>query len=257
MQFNDLLRLSNIDPAEVLVMRHRPTEPSLREQFFRIAMNEPHLFRAYQSSHFERAEKQLAQAQYLASFVGQSPGKATFIALSRNASSRSINLEEYWSIPENKELRAYGMKGFDGIRPSVLWFDLADTEFYPEWRGRLIVNWGEGGERSWSRWAIDNTFNIEAIRETIYVEEPVPDWREVMVRWNELKSLWPTWRAALSQWRGIYHILDESDGKGYVGSAYGTDNIVGRWTTYADGTGDGGNKKLRGRDPAKFVFSIL
>jgi hypothetical protein len=257
MQFNDLLQINNVNPADVLVMRHRPTEPSLRAQFYRIAMNEPTLFNAYQSSHFERAERQLSQAKYLASFVGQAPGKATFIALCKNTGSRPITLDEYWSMPENKELRAYGMRGFDGVRASVLWFDLEDTDFYPEWRGRLIVHWGEGGERSWSRWADKNTFPVDAIRESTTVEEPVPNWGELMIVWNELKFLWPSWQAALSQWRGIYFILDRSDGKGYVGSAYGDENILGRWMTYAYGSGDGGNKKLRGRDPRSFVFSIL
>ena len=63
-------------------------------------------------------------------------------------------------------------------------------------------------------------------------------------------------KAALSQWRGIYFIFDQSDGKGYVGSAYGTENILGRWLSYAAG-GHGGNKELRKRNPAGFRFSIL
>jgi len=62
-------------------------------------------------------------------------------------------------------------------------------------------------------------------------------------------------QAALSQWRGIYFIFDENDSKGYVGSAYGTENIPGRWLSYAAG-GHGGNKELRKRDPTHFRFSI-
>ena len=62
------------------------------------------------------------------------------------------------------------------------------------------------------------------------------------------------WRAVLSQWRGIYLIFDQSDGKGYVG--YGTDNILGRWLTYA-ASGHGGNRLLRQRDPRHFRFTII
>jgi len=65
-----------------------------------------------------------------------------------------------------------------------------------------------------------------------------------------------TWKAALRQWRGIYFIFDESDGQGYVGAAYGTDNLLGRWLNYA-ARGHGGNKELRKRDPGHFRFSIL
>jgi len=63
-------------------------------------------------------------------------------------------------------------------------------------------------------------------------------------------------KADLSQWRGIYYIFDETDGKGYVGSAYGADNLLGRWRNYA-ATGHGGNSLLRRRDPRRFRFSIL
>ena len=43
---------------------------------------------------------------------------------------------------------------------------------------------------------------------------------------------------------------------GYVGSASGTDNLLGRWQNYA-ATGHGGNVGLRRREPVNFRFSIL
>lgn len=60
----------------------------------------------------------------------------------------------------------------------------------------------------------------------------------------------------LSQWRGVYYIFDTSDGKGYVSSAYGEGNLLGRWLNYAV-RGHGGNSLLRERDPRKFRFTIL
>ncbi len=50
--------------------------------------------------------------------------------------------------------------------------------------------------------------------------------------------------------------FDAADGKGYVGSAYGESNLLGRWLNYAE-SGDGGNKLLKSRDPSKFQFTIL
>lgn len=64
------------------------------------------------------------------------------------------------------------------------------------------------------------------------------------------------WQAAMSEWRGIYYIFDVSGGKGYVGSAYGRDNILQRWREY-DSTEHGGNALLRECDPRNFRFSIL
>lgn len=74
--------------------------------------------------------------------------------------------------------------------------------------------------------------------------------------WQELQTLPISWRNALSHWRGIYYIHDSASGKGYVGSAYGADNLLGRWMGYA-ASGHGGNRLLRGLDPAGFAFSIL
>ena len=64
------------------------------------------------------------------------------------------------------------------------------------------------------------------------------------------------WQAVLSEWRAIYYIFDTSDGRGYVGSAYGKSNLLGRWLEYA-AHGHGGNRLLRGRDPKNLRFTIL
>ncbi|HEY5137715.1 MAG TPA: GIY-YIG nuclease family protein, partial [Methylococcales bacterium] len=64
------------------------------------------------------------------------------------------------------------------------------------------------------------------------------------------------WKQILSQWRGVYYTFDASDGKAYVGSAYGNTNLLGRWENYA-ATGHGNNKLLRNRKPDHFQFSML
>ncbi len=72
----------------------------------------------------------------------------------------------------------------------------------------------------------------------------------------------PEWKAALSV-NGVYLITDTKTGKRYVGSAYGSEGIWGRWANYA-GSGHGGNKQLRqivGSDRAypraNFRFTLL
>src|SRR5262249_39657138 len=79
---------------------------------------------------------------------------------------------------------------------------------------------------------------------------------EIALTWEELSVLPTRWKAALSQWRGVYYIFDTLDGKGYVGSAYGENNLLGRWENYA-ARGHGGNRRLRERDPRSFRFTIL
>jgi hypothetical protein len=95
-----------------------------------------------------------------------------------------------------------------------------------------------------------------AILEESRFAAAMPEWDKLDLSWAELSALPSKWCAALSQWRGIYYIFDSADGKGYVGSAYGSSNLLGRWQNYAS-TGHGGNTLLRKRDPQSFRFTIL
>jgi hypothetical protein len=121
-----------------------------------------------------------------------------------------------------------GFKATDG-RDSVIEFDLRLTDWHADWRERLIISWPPP-DRAWYRWADRNEFVVEAITEESVPSPAVPPWDELVVDWPELPLLPAAWRAALSQWRGIYLIIDQSDGKQYVGSAYGAENILQRWT---------------------------
>lgn len=149
------------------------------------------------------------------------------------------------------------MIGFSKTAPrdSVLLFDLPITDFYPEWKGKLVVRWSPP-ERSWWQRAHRNELLIGAIHERSLLTAAMPSWREIILDWKQLSILPNEWRAALAQWRGIYLIHNNTDGKSYVGAAYASDNILSRWLSYA-ASGDGGNRLLRARDPKNFSFSIL
>jgi GIY-YIG catalytic domain len=197
----------------------------------------------------------MQRADYVASFIGHEAGKAPFIGLYRRGKWRPMTYEQYWRKPEYKEMGVFGMRGFVGERESILWFDLKLTDFHKEWKGRLVVDWPPP-ELAWWRWADKNRIPVFAIHERSILDAEMPPWDEMKFSWKELKLLPAKWQIALRQWRGIYFIFDKSDGKGYVGSAYGKENILGRWLNYAK-RGHGGNKELRKRDPSHFRFSIL
>ncbi len=255
MQLNDLLAGQGIDPKGVLVMRHRPFEREFRKVLPWLAAEQPEAYNAYQQAQGPTVEKAMTKADYVASFIGHAAGKALFIGLYRRGDWRPLDYAQYWRLQAIKDMAALGMRGFEGDRPHVLWFDLAPTDFYADWKGRLVVQW-PGLERSWWRWAARNEILIDAIPEQSLLDAAMPTWDELVLDWDELKVLPSKWQAALAEWRGIYFILDRSDGKGYVGAAYGDDNILGRWWNYA-ASGHGGNKALKQRDPQYFRFSIL
>jgi hypothetical protein len=261
MNLNDLLRNKNIDPQQVIVLRHRPKEPKLNKWLPWLAAEKPDVFNAYQQTQGERLQKvmqNLMGTGYVASFIGRESGKALFVGLYAITASRPITYEEYWEIPANQELETYSPAYTNKADwpASLLWFDLVLVPgFYASWKGKLIVDWPPP-ELSWWRWAHRNEIPVHAILEDSALGADMPDWREISLTWDELRILPPRWQSALSQWRCIYYIFDDSDSKGYVGSAYGADNLLERWQSYA-ATGHGGNRLLRARDPSHFHFTIL
>lgn len=257
MEWNDLLAKGGFDPHRVLVFRHRPTEPGLQRVLPWLAAERPEVFNAYQQTQVDRVERAMGAASHVASFIGHAAGRAVFVGLYAVGASKPLTREDYWRIPAYREMQGYGMKGWpeDDLRTSLLWFDLEETGFYARWKGRLIVEWPPP-ERSWWRRAHRNTIPVAAILEDNALAPAMPPWDQVVLRWDELCALPSAWRAALSQWRGIYYIFDASAGRGYVGSTCGCENLLGRWLDYACSE-HGGNALLRRRDPRHFRFTIL
>lgn len=265
MNFNDLLP-KNISPENVIIFRHRPSEPKLMKEFPRLAADFPNVFNAYQqtqsSTRVENSLKRLiGKDSYVASFIGLEPGRAVFVALYQIRSSKSLTPKEFADIPEYIEIERLGgsfwftEKMVTEGRSTVEWFDLVATDFYSEWKGRLVVEWPKP-ERVWCRRAQNNDLKVLFINEQSLFDEPKPKWRDIDLSWEDLKYLSPFLKQCLSQWRGIYLIFDVHKHQGYVGSAYGADNLLGRWQNYKQ-TGHGGNKLLHDRSPENFRFTIL
>jgi hypothetical protein len=256
---NALLTNGHIDPRQVIVMRHRPYEPELRKVLPWLAAEKPDVFNAYQQTQSEKVERVMLEAKFIASFIGHEPGKALFVGLYSIGKTRPLTYNQYWEVPGYIEMKVFGLEGFTEdeakTRSALLWFDLALTDFCAIWKGKLVVGWPPP-ERSWWRRAHRNVFPVHAILEDSALASVMPPWDQIDLGWDELRVLPRRWCEALSQWRGIYYIYDQANGKGYVGSAYGQANLLGRWVNYA-GTGHGGNALLRQRDPKNFRFTIL
>lgn len=222
-----------------------------------LAEERPHVFNAYQQGQTPKVEAAIQRSSHVASFIGLEPGTGHFVGLYEVRGAKSVTRDQFWKIPGNADLLKLGMRGFSAESPrkAVLWFDLRLTDFYSDWKGRLVVSWPPP-ERSWWRRAHRNDLRVLAVLGESALRTAMPDWRSIDLSWGELQRLPGSWEGALRQWRGVYFIFDESDSKGYVGSACGEQNILGRWRNYA-ARGDGGNRMLRGRDPEFFRFSIL
>lgn len=250
----DLLSKIEICRKMVRVMRHVPKEPPLRRVLPWLAAERPDIYNAYQRAQHRDVVK-LSEAKYLVSCLGNKPGKALFVGLYRVNGHRQIPAACFWQKEENQELAKFGMKKWVTEDVNPFWYDLILEDGYQGLKGKLIIEW-PGPEVVWARKALKNAFTIEAILEDSALVRDMPPWDRLVLTWAELQTLPQNWIASLRQWRGVYLIHDASDGKAYIGAAYGDQNLYGRWKNYTD-SGDGGNKLLRDRTPDNFQFSVL
>ena len=115
--------------------------------------------------------------------------------------------------------------------------------------GRLIVYFPRLGRQSYlnlEKW-VDKLEVVEILRKP-YTVKDFPGYENVLIDFDLLKTIIerrePSWKTALSSVKGVYIITDKSNGKIYVGSAYGKASFWSRWALYAK-NGHGGNKELK------------
>jgi hypothetical protein len=134
--------------------------------------------------------------------------------------------------------------------------------------GRVIVRFPKSFRAAYLRGPrYGDQLLVAAIRDQRMTVGEFPGFNAVLLPLATLRTVVgqeiESWKAALGNVAGVYVITDNSDGRHYVGSAYGGDGLWNRWVSYAK-TGHGGNKELRtllaekGSDHAShFQFSIL
>lgn len=109
---------------------------------------------------------------------------------------------------------------------------------------------------------------VSEILKNPYTGEVFPGYEDINHGFRHLEVIYRNgqgdWKAALENVKGVYLITDTSNGKRYVGSAYGSSGIWSRWACYI-GTGHGWNDELtrlikrEGMDYARrnFTFALL
>jgi hypothetical protein len=144
------------------------------------------------------------------------------------------------------------------------------ADLYREYIGRLLVHYPGPGVRGRS-FHLHNHFDelqVAQVLEKPFEGEAFCGYEHVEHSFSQLESIIKQgksdWKAALENVKGVYLIVDKSNGKMYVGSAYGDSGIWSRWACYI-GTGHGWNDQLTKLISAKglkyarenFQFSIL
>ena len=241
-------------------MLHTPVVKEQQRILMTLVEEAPTLFEAYQDNHPRNAETTLKSRKIAASFVVGERGESRFAGLYEVAGWTFRSAEELDADPDRHEVmkrfrsESYTARAKRTGRPGREVFDLRPLPKLGELRGRLVVARPAG--RAYMRLAENCLLPVVQVdREARFVPS-APGWDEFIVTGTEIRGLPLSWAARLREWRGVYLIVDQSDGARYVGSAYGEVNLLGRWSIHV--AGDlGVTAELVNRDPAGFRFSIL
>jgi hypothetical protein len=115
------------------------------------------------------------------------------------------------------------------------------VELLDDYRGRLVIDWGDG-LRAWVQRAHLRTKPILEVRRQI-AEPQFPGFLQFRSRLSEIELLPASWQTALRCTGGVYLLVHRDRANLYVGSATGTGGFIGRWLTYQNG--HGGNVGMR------------
>lgn len=147
---------------------------------------------------------------------------------------------------------------FDGVG-----YEYEVLEEFEKYFGRVIVRFKNRSQTMVrTGTSVIDKCEVAEILPDIFDNDIFPGYDKVNITWDELSRVISkgTWKTALENQKGVYLITDTSNGKLYVGSAYGDDMILNRWKQYVK-TGHGDNVELKklGFDHIKtnFRFSIL
>ncbi len=126
------------------------------------------------------------------------------------------------------------------------YFDLMRTDILQDMSGRLIIDWGKATIQ-WCQKATNEkpVLAIQANHRMAFI-----GYENIVLSFNELKEIledsitYDNWHTALSSVYAIYLITDKTNGKQYIGSAYGQGGLLSRWNCYVD-TKHGNNKEMQ------------
>jgi len=118
---------------------------------------------------------------------------------------------------------------------------------YEKYFGRLVIKYkNESQNLIRNADSVINRCELHQILPDVFDNDIFPGYDSVNVSWLELSRVIDkdSWKTALQNQKGVYLITDKSNGKMYVGSAYGDNMILGRWKSYIS-DGHGGNVGLK------------
>ena len=143
------------------------------------------------------------------------------------------------------------------------YYRFEEIDFLHRLYNRLVIDWGPAARR-WKQYKLDK--EVWEIRPRGFISQ-FPGWEDVFISHQQLAAIMANpegnrdWYQFLSEHDGVYVILDTIERKHYVGSAYGSLGIWGRWKGYSENghNSNVGLIELLSKDPARsehFRYSL-
>jgi hypothetical protein len=222
--FNDLLTLQGVDQKQVRLVRHQ--DRRLRAgRLYEAWRNDRAAFEAYQSA---QVRDVFPIDAVLASFIVTDARKTVFVGMYR--------VDSVGSCPPGTT---------DALLNSDVsgqfQYDLQLLDVLSDYRDKLAIEWGPG-TRVWVQRAANQPKPVIEIAEQY--EPKFPGFRSFTRLVDDVPTLPSGWQQVLRSVKGVYLLVDVETGQQYVGSAKGTDSLLGRWMDYAT-DGHGGNLALK------------
>ena len=240
-----ILVCNGLNPERVKLIRH--------------SLNDEEFLRCYTDGFFDEYQRIqkigfFDNCDYILSFISAPGTSAKFVGCYKTGPGVACS-------PSLKKPGFPCPEMYDNV---CMYYELQACDYLADLKNRLIIDWGKATV-SWHQWAT-NDKTVLAIQENTKLF--FCGYENVLLKYEDLKQiiddsvLYENWHTALSSVYAIYLLVDTTDGKQYVGSAYGEGGLLGRWKCYVD-TKHGGDKaieKLICKFPERyknFQFSIL
>ena len=128
-------------------------------------------------------------------------------------------------------------------------YEIKELDEYSAYVGRLKVKLEEvPRSRTFYLETYIENMTISEILKQPYSGEAFPGYEKINHEFVKLTLIFnnknPDWKAALENVKGVYLVMDKSNGKKYIGSAYGDSGIWSRWSCFIGTGGHGGNDEL-------------
>ncbi|WP_278683986.1 GIY-YIG nuclease family protein [Paraclostridium bifermentans] len=224
--FSDILKKAGLNPSNVKLIRHALTDKGFKSCYDKNMVLE---YTCQQKKGFSKGYK------YWAVFISDNGNYAKLYALYKVGNS----------VPDTHDMVPLEFPHPEWFKGENSYFDLQYVDYLQEYEGRLIIDWG----KSTRMWHQKGTTEKPVIAIESANKQAFPGYENIIISYDKLKEVidnytdYELWHTALASINAIYLIVDTENGKQYIGSAYGQNGLLGRWSCYVDSL-HGNNKSM-------------